>query len=307
MRFLITGSSGFIGSHLTTELLNNGHDVFGMDRHPRVRDIPSVGGEINLSNFLYAMSKYEPDRVVHLAASVGRENCEHDKRDTIRNNVELTTMIAETCAEYRIPLTYASTSEIYGDHEGGGHKPISEDAAGDREPKNLYGLTKWWGEQACRLYAPVGLQVIRPTMPYGPGVPPGPGRRALDNFLWQAHHRKPITVHMGSRRSWVWIEDLVRGIRMVLESGGKGEWNVGRDDDLKSMAQCAEIACMVTGAPLDLISIRGVPSDVTAVKNLSVDRLRRLGWDPTVDFREGMERLYAWIELFDENGEMTVG
>lgn len=306
MKFLITGASGFIGSHLTTELLDAGHEVFGMDRNPRVRDIPSIGGEIGPLNLRHAIELYEPDRVVHLAASVGRENCEHKKSTVIFNNVNVTNTVANICAEQRVPLTYASTSEIYGEIPGSYHMPVPEGIAGQHEPKNLYGMTKWWGEQVCRLYAPINLQVIRPTMPYGPGVPPGPGRRALDNFLWWAHHRQSIPVHMGSRRSWVWIGDLVSGIRTVLEYPGSGTWNVGRDDDLRSMVNCAEIACDIAGASYSLISIRGVPGDVTAVKNLSTDALRSLGWKPKVDFYDGMEELYNWVRHFDADGNFRV-
>jgi nucleoside-diphosphate-sugar epimerase len=160
----------------------------------------------------------------------------------------------------------------------------------------MYGLSKRWGEESCRLYAPDGLIVLRLSMPYGPGLPAGFGRAAIINMLWQALNRKPIPVHIGAERSWCWVGDTVRAIKLIIEDSTHGAYNVGRDDAPVSMFQVARIACELTGAPFELIEMVKAPERQTVVKRLSTDKIRELGWTPEVDLLEGMERTLVWVE-----------
>jgi nucleoside-diphosphate-sugar epimerase len=300
VRILVLGNAGFIGRHLTRELEEAGHHVIGIDREPFNRDHQFQKDLLSKSYTLYGAGA---DRCIHLAAHVGRLFGEVDPEETIRGNAALTTIVAKRCAAVGIPLTYVSTSEIYGDH---GQVLLDEYHGPFGLPHNLYGLTKRWGEEISQLYAPDGLQIIRPTMPYGPGTSPGWGRRAIDNMLWQAHHGMRIEVHNGAHRSWCWIGDLVRGIRLVLEHGEEGTWNVGRDDDDTSMIAVACLACAIAGVSgAGLIDVVDVPEMQTAVKRLSCERLRVLGWEPEVGLVEGMEMLYDWVKRFDEDGTMV--
>jgi nucleoside-diphosphate-sugar epimerase len=239
-----------------------------------------------------------PDVVVHLAAQVGRIFSEDDVRRTVRLNAEMTMVVAQACGAAGVRLVYASTSEIYGDQ---GDRLCAEDGP-QVLPQGAYGLTKRWGEEAARLYAPDGLVVVRLSMPYGPGAPPGRGRRAMDTMLWQAHHRMPITVHRGAERSWCWAGDTVRGIRLALERPGPGVFNIGRDDDPRSMLDVARLACKIAGAPEDLIVEVDAPPGQTVVKRLATGRLRTLGWAPTVELEDGMERVYEWVRRYDRDG-----
>lgn len=75
-----------------------------------------------------------------------------------------------------------------------------------------------------------------------------------------------------------------------------GAWNVGRDDIAIPMQTVAEMACMMTGAPLDLIEVVDAPGRQTVVKRLSMDKLRSIGWEPQVELGEGMERTLHWIK-----------
>jgi nucleoside-diphosphate-sugar epimerase len=170
-------------------------------------------------------------------------------------------------------------------------------------PHNIYGLSKKWGEDVCSLYAPDDLIALRFSMPYGPGLPAGRGRAAIINMLWQALKRERIPVHAGAERSWCWIGDTVRAARLALEHGKRGAYNVGRDDNPVSMATVADLACGLTGADADeLVELIEAPANQTVVKRLSTDRIRRLGWEPEVDLREGMERTLEWVRTLDEDG-----
>lgn len=304
MRFIVTGASGFIGTHLCNELRSQGYAVETVDRKaapfPDLR-APGVFAEI----LDEALERGPVDYVVHLAAKVGRLFGEDDVAETITDNAGMTAYVAQACGERGVRLAYASTSEVYGDL---GAKMAFEGGL-MKLPHNVYGLSKRWGEEVCQLYAPDGLIAFRLSMPYGPGLPAGRGRAAMVNFLHQALNRQTIPVHRGAERSWCWVGDTVRGMRMVLEweksrpayswSGPTkrdGSWNVGRDDIAIPMRTVAELACAMTGAPLDLIEDVDAPGRQTVVKRLSMDKLRGIGWQPQVELGEGMQRTLDWIE-----------
>ena len=291
MKVGITGAAGFIGQWLIRELEDAGHRVHGTDLVHGL-DLLEPGA---VSAWLRVA---EPDVVVHLAAQVGRIFSEDDVRRTVRLNAEMTMVVAQACGAAGVRLAYASTSEIYGDQ---GDQLCHEDGP-QVLPQGAYGLTKRWGEEACRLYAPDGLVIFRPSMPYGPGAPPGRGRRAMDTMLWQAHHRMPITVHRGAERSWCWVGDTVRGIRLAIEQPCAGVYNIGRDDDPRSMLDVARLACKLAGAPEDLIVEVDAPPGQTVVKRLATDRLRALGWAPTVELEGGMARVYEHVRRYDADG-----
>lgn len=298
MRVGVTGAAGFIGGWLLAELTAAGHEVSGFDLEPSADERIWFGDLLHPHVVGAWLTATHPDVVVHLAAQVGRVFGEDDIRRTVRRNAEITTIVAQACGRRSVRLAYASTSEIYGDH---GDELVDEDADW-RLPGNLYGLSKRWGEEVSRLYAPERLVIVRPSMPYGPGAPPGRGRRAMDTMLWAGEHRMPITVHRGAERSWCWVGDVVRGIRLTLEQPGPGVFNVGRDDDPRSMLDIARLACKIAGAPEDLIVEVDPPPGQTVVKRLSTDRLRALGWAPTVELEDGMERVYAHVRRYDRDG-----
>lgn len=295
MRVAITGSEGFVGSWLAKELRSNGHETFGIDV---IGDDPkNILDEGVFKNWI---DDVQPDVCYHLAAQVGRIFGEQDVSHTVRHNAEMTTVVAKWCGDLGIRLAYVSTSEAYGDQG-----TDSCDEYGKLVlPHNLYGLSKRWGEEAAQLFAPNNLVIARLSMPYGPGVPPGRGRRAMDTMLWQAHHRMPVIVHRGGERSWCWVGDTVAGLRMIIEQPDAGIWNIGRDDDPRSMLEIAERACDIAGAPRDIIQEIDPPSNQTVVKRLSTSRIRELGWSPTVEIDDGMRNVYEFVKNFDVDGVM---
>lgn len=302
-RILVTGGVGFIGTHLCRELREAGHEVRETDLVLEDYDLREPGVAESL------MHSCQPEVVVHLAAQVGRVFGEDSVVRSIESNATMSALVAQACAKWGARLVYCSTSEVYGDQ---GEAECYEGGP-EVTPHGIYGLSKRWGEEAARLYAPKGLQIVRLSMPYGPGLPAGRGRAAIINFLWQAHHRMPLTVHRGGERSWCYVGDTVRGFRMVIEDGdlartaaqseaGVGVYNVGRDDDRVSMLDVAGMACEIAGAESGLIVEIDPPGRQTVVKRLSTRKLRALGWEPQVELRDGMARTYEVVRHFNEQG-----
>ena len=296
MKALITGGDGFIGRHLTVALEAQGHRAISLDRHNPAAPIDLL----HPGAFTAGLDRHQPDVVVHLAAQVGRLFGEDDVRNSVRSNAEMTATVARACADVGVRLMYASTSEVYGDQ---GSAVCNEDTGPFGLPHNTYGLSKRWGEEVCRLYLPADqLTVMRFSMPYGTGVRPGRGRAALPNILWQAHTRQPIPIHRGAERSWCWVGDTITAVLTLLAGGHAGAWNIGRDDDARLLRDLAELACDMTGAPRALIVDVDPPAAQTVVKRLGTDKLRRLGWRPTVEIEDGMARVLEWVSQFDSKG-----
>jgi nucleoside-diphosphate-sugar epimerase len=299
----ITGVNGFIGQHLAQTLMGRGHEVVGIDKHGVANGF-DYGDLTQPNDARKWLEHHQPDICVHLAAQVGRLFGDADYRHTIESNATMTALVAKACGDLNIQLAYTSTSEVYGDN---GAAVCDEIDGPFSLPHNLYGLSKLWGEQVAALYAPLDLITFRPSMPYGPGVPPGQGRAALPNIVWQAVTGQRIPIHKGSERSWCWIGDAVDAMVAVIESGQVGPFNVGRDDTPLAMVALAKMVCDLVGASRDLIVEIDPPQAQTVVKRLATQRIRDLGWEPKVDLPDGIERVRQWVERFDERGREKRG
>jgi nucleoside-diphosphate-sugar epimerase len=283
MRVFITGESGFIGSHLRRELEDAGHLVAGID-------IQS-----------FCLGDHKAEVLIHLEDSDCVSESEAHVSQAVGDTAGVTAEVAKMCGELGIRLVYASTDEIYGDN---GNSVSSEEEGPFGLPKTTHALGKLMGESLGLLYAPSGLTVLRIGSCYGPGQPANDS--PVVDLLLRASHGLPMPINAELERSWCWIGDTVRGIRLAMEKG-EGVYNVGRDDERMTLSEVAELACSIAGAAKDLITSTEVPAQVTAVRRLSTQKLQRLGWSPRVSLYEGMElTLNGWVKDLDETGSLRV-
>lgn len=290
MRYIVTGHKGFLGSRLTEALEAHGHIWHGLDSQDAGPDLAQR--DVFRRALLSAMIEGPVDAVIHLAAQPGRVFGEESPGRTMRLNTYMTYEVAAACGEFDVRLVYVSTSEVYGESLDT-PLPASANELTTPYPINIYGLTKLWGEQVAQLYAPERLMILRPTMPYGPDMLVGRGRAALPTFLWNAINGQPITVHADAKRSWCYIDDLIEAFVIALERGVGDIYNIGRDDDLRSMTDIATLACEIAGAPTSLIEYVDADDTISSVKNISTSRIRALGFMPAIDLPEGMERVFS--------------
>jgi nucleoside-diphosphate-sugar epimerase len=317
MRVAVTGASGYIGGWLLAELAARGHEVHAQDMV-----LPDNQGQVDLASFSdFDLLRSDtrrawlgcarPEVVIHLAALYGRVWGEQDMVKTAGINAGLTAVLARECASLGIPVMYMSSSEVYG-------------ASADRgtvypgsllEPYNMYGLSKKWGEEACRRYAPDGLMVSRLNMPYGPafwypkvgartstsGQPGTVGYNVLHSMVWQAHHNLDLVAHRGTTRCLTWIEDTCRGLADIMEAGQAGTWNVCRNDLHHQVEDIAWQVAEMTGTTSRVI-VEDPPPRVTMHKSLDNAELLDLGWRPKVELEEGMRRTWEYYRRFSSDG-----
>jgi nucleoside-diphosphate-sugar epimerase len=257
MRVLVTGASGFVGRALVEELRHGGR---AYEVHPLERRDGDLADEGVAER---AIAETRPDVVVHSAARIGIARCDDEPFLALRSNVLATALVARAAAKHDARLAYVSTADVC-------------------EPASLYGLTKLWGEHVAGQYAPQGLVILRLANPYGPG-----SRGALPTMLRQAAEGEPVPAFRGEERSWLWIGDATRAIRLVLESGQDGLFNIASDQPSVALTEVARLACELAGASADLVEERDPPPG-RVVPKVDVDRLRAFGWQPEVGLEEGL-------------------
>lgn len=281
MRVLVTGASGFVGRALVEELRHSGraYEVQALERHDG--DLADDGAAER------AFGAVQPDVVVHAAARIGVTRCEEEPLLALRSNVLAAVLVARACTNHGARLAYVSTADVYGAVAEADEETLPR-------PASLYALTKWWGEESARLYAPDGLVVLRLANPYGPGIEPGQGKGALQTMLRQAERSEQLIAFRGEARSWCWIGDIVRAIRLVLESRERGVFNVGSDENPISLPDVARLVCEVTCAPAGLVEEVDPPPGRVAPL-IDIARVRGLGWRPEVSLEDGLRlTLEAW-------------
>jgi dTDP-glucose 4,6-dehydratase len=197
----------------------------------------------------------------------------------------------------RARFLIASTSEVYGDPEV---HPQKEDYWGHVNPigpRGVYDEAKRYAEALTMAYhrqQGVDTSIVRIFNTYGPRMRPHDGR-AIPTFIRQALAGLPITVFGdGSQtRSLCYVDDLIRGLVLLAESGEHLPVNLGNPDRELTMLELAQTCIKVTGSSSEIV-FEALPMDDPLVRRPDITRARQiLGWEPEIDLEEGMRR---WIK-----------
>jgi nucleoside-diphosphate-sugar epimerase len=298
-KIIVTGGLGVIGSRLSGYLRELGHDVLVTDKAILRKDGYERADITRYEELVPVFNAFKPDHVFHLAGEVGRENGEKFPRRSIEINESGTFNLAQLCLETGAKFYFCSTSEVYGKL---GEERLTEDLA-DKialRPTNVYGISKLHAENYLRhLCENQGLKALsfRFFMCYGPGEYPNPFRSAMTNFIDNLRRGKTISVHRGTKRSWCFIDDIVKGMTLSMNAPFEQyeAYNVGRDD-LQPMERVAELIAAVVGANPSLINMVDPPGQfLTAVKNADFSKAKRhFGFESEVSVEEGIRRTHQW-------------
>jgi len=308
MRALITGAAGFVGSHLTAALLDNGAEVVGLDcftdYYPRPIKEANLAEHRGRTGFSLVEARIQEadlpallegvTHVFHLTAQAGvRKSWGRDFQIYTTNNVDATQQLLEACVERPIHrFVYASSSSLYGDNVS---IPMREDAL--PQPVSPYGVTKLAAEQLGYLYHVnhgVPATALRYFTVYGPRQRPD---MAFHRFIRASLDGTPITLYGDGEqtRDFTFVADAVAATIAAGNRGVPGRaYNVGGGSRV-SMNQVIAIIGRVAGRPLE---VRREPAQKGDMRDTYADTtLARadLGFAPSVTLEQGIEAEYRWL------------
>jgi dTDP-glucose 4,6-dehydratase len=299
MRILVTGASGFLGSHLTDRLLSEGHSVLGVD-NLSTGDLDNIANLRNESRFQFeerdicvAFDPGKVDCVFNMASPASPPEYLRLGIETLRVGsvgVENTLSIAK---RYGAGFLHASTSECYGDPL---EHPQSETYWGNVNPvgpRSVYDEAKRFAEALVMAYhrsRGVNTHLVRIFNTYGPRLHPGDGR-VISNFMMQALRGEPLTIYGDGKqtRSFCYVDDLIEGIVRLSRSDEHMPVNIGNQDEF-TILECAKAVLAVTGSKSELRFV-DLPVDDPTRRRPDITRARTLlAWEPKIKLKEGLEK-----------------
>ena len=302
---LVTGGAGFLGSHLCEALLARGHRVICLDNLETGSLANIEGLRDDAFSFLHhdvsePIAIDEPlDFVYHLAALASPIDYMRLPLHSLKTGSYGTHHALGVAKWKRARFLLASTSEVYGDPEV---HPQPETYWGNVNPigpRGVYDEAKRYAEALTMAYhrqQGVDTAIVRIFNTYGPKMRPNDGR-AIPNFLSQALAEKPLTVYgEGSQtRSFCYVDDLIRGLVLLAESGEHLPVNIGNPGEY-TILQLAEAVLAATGSPSQIL-YEALPVDDPQVRQPDITRARQiLGWQPEIELDEGLRRTLASVE-----------
>lgn len=302
---LVTGGAGFLGSHLTDRLLAEGHRVIVMDNllTGSTANIEHLAGrddflfiKHNVSNHIYLPG--EINYVFHFASPASPIDYLTYPIPTLKVGALGTHNALGLAKEKGSKFLLASTSEVYGDPLEHPQKETYWGNVNPIGPRGVYDEAKRFAEAITMAYHRThGLdtKIVRIFNTYGPRMRLHDGR-VVPAFLGQALEGKPLTVFGdGSQtRSFCFVTDLIDGIYRLAMSDEHEPVNIGNPAEI-SILEFAEAIIRLTGTS-STIERRPMPVDDPKQRKPDISKAReRLGWEPKVDFEQGMLRTLEYF------------
>ena len=299
MRVLVTGGAGFIGSHITRVLVDEGHDVTVLDNLARGRAELVPPGAAFVEADLADEAATERalrghDAVIHCAGSLEvAVSVEHPVMYA-ENNIVNSVRLLEAMRRAGVgKIVFSSSATVYGVPES---LPLREDAQLGMQA-NPYGATKVAVETFLSVYHQLhgfDTVLLRYFNPYGPNELCDPETHAVPNIVTACLERRPIPLYWKGEqvRDYIYVEDLARAHVAPLEVEGFEVYNVGTEVGTK-VINIIETAFDILGYEVPVEDLGERPGDVAA-SYASAEKLRtELGWEAQVDLEEGLRRTIA--------------
>jgi UDP-glucuronate decarboxylase len=306
MKILLTGAAGFLGSHISKKLIDNDHEVIGLD------DL-STGSIKNIEQLMdhprYSFIEHDVripyqakvDAILNFACPASPVNYQKDPVRTIETNflgmINLLHLANDTGAR----IIQASTSEIYGDPT---ESPQKESYWGNVNPigiRSCYDEGKRAAETLCfdyRRQYNLDTRVIRIFNTYGPNMAIGDGR-VVSNFIVQALRNEPINIYGDGKqtRSFCYVSDLVEGIYKLLNLDENPDTpiNLGNPNEF-TIQELAKVVIEITNSKSGIVN-NPLPQDDPKQRCPDISLAKSiLNWKPTIELKEGIEKTTAYFK-----------
>jgi len=310
-RILVTGGAGFLGSHLCDRLVRQNHDVICLDNFftSQKSNVSHLLTEPNFELIRHDVTQpfwIEVDEIYNLACPASPIHYQYNPIKTIKTSVQGAINMLGLAKRTKAKILQASTSEVYGDPTPDYH-PQQESYRGNVNPIGIracYDEGKRCAETLFFDYHRsnnVNIRVIRIFNTYGPRMHPYDGR-VVSNFIIQALKNQDITVYGdGSQtRSFCYVDDLIDGILAMMNAPDDltGPVNLGNADEF-TILKLAELVAELTGSTSQIQHLPLPADDPLQRQPDAALASQRLGWNPKVKLRAGLEKTIAYFRNVD--------
>ena len=314
-KILITGGSGFLGSHLCEKLLNDGSEVLCLDNF-------YTGSKKNISHLLdnknFELIRHdvclpiylEVDEIYNLACPASPVHYQFDPVQTTKTSVHGAINILGLAKRLNAKVFQASTSEVYGDPN---IHPQTENYWGNVNPiglRSCYDEGKRCAETLFFDYHrqhKLNIKVARIFNTYGPRMHPDDGR-VVSNFIVQALTSEDITIYGdGSQtRSFCYVDDLIDAFIMLMstEKGFTGPINLGNPNEF-TMIELADLVIELTKSKSKIV-FKKLPDDDPKQRKPDISFAKeKLNWEPKIELREGLKKTILYFDnLLTQNNSL---
>ena len=304
-RALVSGGSGFLGSHLCDRLLARGQEVLCVDNlfTGQKRNVAHLHGNPKFEFLRHDVTFplfVEVDQIWNLACPASPIHYQHDPVQTTKTSVHGAINMLGLAKRLGAKILQASTSEVYGDPAV---HPQTEDYWGNVNPigpRSCYDEGKRCAETLFFDYHrqnKLRIKVLRIFNTYGPRMHPNDGR-VVSNFIVQALKGEDLTIYGDGlqTRSFCYVDDLIEGMIRLMDTGDDvtGPINVGNPGEF-TMIELAETVLKLTKSKSKLVRLP-LPADDPKQRKPDITRARNtLGWEPKVNLEDGLKETISYF------------
>jgi dTDP-glucose 4,6-dehydratase len=306
MNIVITGGSGFVGSYLCENLINDGHKIIVIDNllTGSTENINNLMDNKNFSFIEHDVQNHieiedKVDYVLHFASAASPKAYTEHPVNTLKAGSVGTINTLGLAKKHSAEYLLASTSEVYGDPL---ISPQNEEYWGNVNPngeRSMYDEAKRFAEAAVATYSrSYGLKtkIVRIFNTYGPRMQLNDGR-VVTNFIVQALRNENITIYGDGTqtRSFSYVEDTVAGIISLMNSTEYDVFNIGNPNEM-TVGQLAEKIIKLTDSTSEIKYLE-LPNDDPKQRKPDITKAKtKLNWEPKVNLDEGLAKTITWVE-----------
>ena len=307
MNIVLTGGSGFIGSHLSKELLKNGENKLIVIDNLLTGNLDNIQDLLDHENATFIQHDVQDhieidekvDYVFHLASAASPVAYTENPVNTLKAGSLGTINTLGLARKHGAEYFLASTSEVYGDPLV---TPQNEEYWGNVNPngeRSMYDEAKRFAEAATATYArsyDIKTKIIRIFNTYGPNMQLNDGR-VVTNLIVQALNDEDLTIYGdGSQtRSFSYVSDTVAGILAMMESNHYEVFNIGNPYEM-TVKELAETILKLTNSKSEII-YKPLPNDDPQQRRPDISKAKeKLNWEPKVSLETGLNTTIEWIK-----------
>ena len=307
-RILVTGGSGFIGSHLTRRLVREGADVGILTKYDSLMDnirlvdlweqISVIEADIRNLDSLKQIGRFQPEIIYHLAAYNHVGDSFTHVSEALNCNIQGTANVLEAYDDYE-RFIYIASSEVYGTQDG---VPFAEEMCPN--PISPYAVGKYGGELYCRMKMErmnKPIAIVRPFNAFGPYQSP---RAVIAEIILTCLANKPVYATEGKQtRDFNFVENLVDGFILAGKREGAigATINIGSGIEISIRELILEIHKQTgSSSELHIGSLAYRPTEIWRMFAANDRAKEILGWEPRIKFEEGLSGTIAWFREYLE-------